>query len=155
MSAEVVPLKEEPKEPTYKASDIVTEVMLAMDLGAGKMSLRSHVRNLDGLPALRNELDKLTNASDWIRAKYHLRELKLTLEVNEKEIILLRADHANYIMKAQTEWNISQRRGPLQLTQSQQNVSAQQENSIQSRIAAIEKIKKDIAVEEAILKGSE
>jgi len=155
MSAEVVPIKEDTKEPTYKASDIVTEVVIAFDLGAGKMSLRSHVRNLDGLPALRVELDKLTNASDWVAAKYRLRTLKLELEAAEKELVQYRTGRETYILKAQTEWDLGKRRGNLIFTESQKNIISRHDNNIEAKLQIIEKHKKDIAVTEAILKGSE
>ncbi len=101
--AQIVPIKEETKEPSYKASDLVTEVQLAVDIGAGKMSLRSHVFNKDGVSALKEELDKLTAASDWVSAKYGLRNLKLQLEQEQKQLIDFQTQRDSYLKRCEAE----------------------------------------------------
>jgi len=153
--AQPVPIREHPAEPTYKASDIVTAIGLAVDVGGGKMTLQSHVLNVDGIGALKSELDKLTEAADWVSAKYGLRNLRLQLEQEEKAIVDFRTQKSNELSKIETEWTeIQKKRGDVRLTESQRNLMSRYDNSIESRRTVIEKIRKDIAITEAILNGA-
>lgn len=153
---QVVPIRDEPpKEPTYKASDLVTTVTLNVDVGGGKMGLQTHVMNVDGLPSLKDMLDKLTEATDWVSAKYGLRNLRLQLEQEEKAIVDFRTQKTNELSKIETEWtDIQKKRGDVRLTESQRTLMSRYDNSIESRRTAIEKIRKDIAITEAILNGA-
>lgn len=147
----VVPIKE---EPTYKVSDIVTTVQLAVDVGGGKMSLTTHVPNVDGVDALKTKLDEMTAASDWVSAKYGLRNLRLQLEQEQKAVVDFREQRESYLHRAGTEWTeIAKRRGDLKLTANQQSQLSNYDNSINSRLQVIEKLKKDIAITEKILAG--
>ena len=148
----VVPIKE---APTYKADDIVTAVSIVMDVGGSKISFNTHVMRDCDPTELRETLDKLTNAGDWLGAKYSLRNLKLQLEQEVKQLNVFREEKASYLVRAETEWSeIGKRRGEVVLSKQQQANVGNYENSIKNRIQVIEKVRKDIAIMESVLKGT-
>ena len=82
------------------------------------MGLQTHVMNVDGLPSLKDMLDKLTEATDWVSAKYGLRNLRLQLEQEEKAIVDFRMQKTNELSKIETEWtDIQKKRGDVRLTE--------------------------------------
>lgn len=148
----VVPIRE---EPTYKASDVVTTVNLAMDIGAGKIALQSYVLNVAGIDALKAELDKMTEATDWLGAKYRLRDLKLRLQAEEEEITIFRVNRTNAEARWMTEWSeVQKKRGDFRMTESQRSVITGYENKIESTKTKIAQLKTEITITEAILAGA-
>lgn len=148
----VVPLG---KEPSYKASDIVTSIGLAVDVGGGqKLQFQTHVMRDCEPQELRDALDKITNAADWLGAKYALRNLKLQLEQEERALGQFILDRQAVKARHMAQWEESKRQGPFKATESQKQLEQNHENSINGRKQAIETIKKQIGITEAILKDS-
>ena len=151
--AEVVPIA---KEPTYRASDIVTRITLAMEVGSGQLGFETHVVRDAPEEDFRQAISKLFDAAEWQRAKYNIRALEATMQQAEQDLARFRADRESYLAKLATEWtHVLKRKGDLKLTGSQESHIVTQDNSIQKRIDEIADLRKKVAITKAILEGTQ
>ena len=97
--------------------------------------------------------DKCCRQLDRLDTRYRLHDLKVVLEVDEKEFADKGAAVGKLATAYENEWTSGNRKGPFKPTMQQQANLDNQHNFLVELKKRIERTKKEIAEAEAIVKG--
>jgi hypothetical protein len=154
--SEVVPIREDKPEPVYKASDIVTTITISMEVAKAQIHFQTHLLRDAPDAELRANVNKLFACAEWQRAKTNVMERQALIARAEKDLSRFRRVREDYIRDCEHEWTIvGQRKGDLILTGSQEAQLRNQDTTIQQRIDEITEQQKLLALDQAILDGTQ
>jgi len=141
-------------EPVYTGSDIALGITVQMQIGERRqIAMQTHVTRDCSETELNTVLDKATAALDRQNSKYRIQELKILLSQTLKQYSQSSDNLSDTQLKWQHDWFSRQRRGPLELTESQRQVEAQSKGHLERLRNEIRGLESEIGTLENQVKG--
>jgi hypothetical protein len=108
-------------EPTYSGKDIALGLTVQISIGEKRgIAVQTHVTRDCAEHELNAVLDKVTKALDRQNAKYRQHEIQARVDMQKKKLAEMMENHAKMFEKWQKDWDTGKRRGPFEMTASQQ-----------------------------------
>ena len=141
-------------EPVYSGKDIALGLSVQISIGEKRaIAVQTHVTRDCPDTELNALLDKVTRALDRQNAKYRMHELQVQRDLRVKKIAEMMENHSQISQKWEDEWIKNKRRGPFDMTPSQQQQRVAMDNTFNREKYELEMLESELAELKAQIKG--
>ena len=141
-------------EPVYSGKDIALGLSVQISIGEKRgIGVQTHVTRDCTDVELNSVLDKVMRALDRQNAKYRMHELQILRDNKVKAVAEMMDNHSLAITKWQNEWVQNKRRGPFDMTPSQQQQKVAMDNTFRQQKYELELFEAEIAELKLQIKG--
>ena len=141
-------------EPVYSGKDIALGLTVQISIGEKRaIAVQTHVTRDCSDLELNGVLDKVTRALDRQNAKYRMHELQVQRDLRVKKVAEMMENHAQTFSKWQADWDKGKRRGPFDMTSSQQQQKVAMDNTFAREKYELELLESEIAELKSQVKG--
>jgi hypothetical protein len=134
-----------------QAEKAYLKIEMAAELGAQKLHFSTVVDRDAPMSELKDQLERLSSAADWLGIKYSVRNNKVILDQALKDLTRIQADQADWMTAREDAWTLSGRRGPFKLHGTDQTHASNYHNNIHKQEEHIKKLRHDIKIAETLL----
>ena len=141
-------------EPVYSGKDIALGISVQLSIGEKRgIGVQTHVTRDCPPEELNNILDKVMKALDRQNAKYRMHELQALRNNKVKNVAEMMENHSQTLSKWQDEWTKNKRRGPFDMTPSQQQQKVAMDNTFRQQKYEIELLETELEELKSQIKG--
>ena len=141
-------------EPVYSGKDIALGISVQLSIGEKRgIGVQTHVTRDCPPEELNNILDKVMKALDRQNAKYRMHELQVQRDLQVKKMGEMMDNHSQTMQKWQDEWIKIKRRGPFDMSPSQQQQKVAMDNTFSRDKYNLEMMEAEIAELKSQIKG--
>jgi len=141
-------------EPVYSGKDIALGLSVQISIGEKRgIGVQTHVTRDCTDIELNSVLDKVMRALDRQNAKYRMHELQAHRDLRVKKIAEMMENHSQVLQKWQNEWVQNKRRGPFDMTPSQQQQKVAMDNTFNREKYELESLESELVELKAQIKG--
>ena len=141
-------------EPVYSGKDIALGISVQLSIGEKRgIGVQTHVTRDCPPEELNNILDKVMKALDRQNAKYRMHELQVQRDLQVKKMGEMMDNHSQTMQKWQDEWVKNKRRGPFDMSPSQQQQKVAMDNTFSRDKYNLEMMEAEIAELKSQIQG--